>query len=148
MELAKIENLIEVYFEGNTTLDEERILQKYFSQPFVPAHLQEYKVMFNYFVDNKAEVSKQPIQVNTKKKAWNRSWLSIAAAIVLLFTIYKIMPTGDGFTDVERAEAQRAYVETQKAFQLISNSLNRGNSSIAYLENYEVTKNKIFKTDN
>ena len=145
MELAKIEKLLEVYFEGNTTLDEEDILQKYFSQSFVPAHLQEYKVMFNYFLDNKAEVSNQPIRVNTKKKTWKKSWLYIAAAIVLLFTVYKIIPTSNDFTKAERAEAKRAYVETQKAFKLISENLNRVNSEIAYLENYEVTKNKIFK---
>ena len=145
MELTKIEKLLEVYFEGNTTLDEEDILQKYFSQSFVPAHLQEYKVMFNYFLDNKAEVNTQPIRVNTKNKTWKKSWLSIAAAIVLLFTVYKIIPTSNDFTKAERAEAKRAYVETQKAFKLISENLNRVNSEIAYLENYEVTKNKIFK---
>ena len=145
MELTKIEKLLEVYFEGNTTLDEEDILQKYFSQSFVPAHLQEYKVMFNYFLDNKAEVSTQSIRVNTKNKTWKKSWLSIAAAIVLLFTVYKIIPTSNDFTKAERAEAKRAYVETQKAFKLISENLNRVNSEIAYLENYEVTKNKIFK---
>ena len=148
MELAKIEELIEAYFEGNTSLEEEQILQKYFAQDVVPAHLQEYKLMFDYFAQSKAEISNQPIQVKPIKKTWNKSWLSIAAAIILLFTIYKIVPTTDGFTKEERAEAQKAYVESQKAFQLISKSLNRGNNKIAYLQDYETTKNKIFKTNN
>ena len=148
MELAKIEKLIEAYFDGNTTLEEERILQNYFAQDIVPVHLQEYKLMFDYFAQSKAEVSNQPIQVKPTKKTWNKSWLSIAAAVILLFTVYKIIPTTDGFTAAERAEAQKAYVESQKAFQLISKSLKRGNNKIAYLQDYETTKNKIFKTNN
>jgi len=147
MELAKIESLLESYFEGNTTLDEERILQKYFSQAFVPGHLQEYKALFSYFAESKAEINEQPIRVKTKKKTRNKSWLSIAAVIVLLFTIYKIVPTRANFTDIEKAEAERAFVESQKAFNLISKSLDRGNEQIAYFENYEITKNKIFKNN-
>ncbi|HIE44706.1 MAG TPA: hypothetical protein EYP87_00690 [Flavobacteriaceae bacterium] len=146
MELAKIENLLEAYFEGNTTLDEEHVLQQYFAQSYVPAHLQEYKVMFDYFSESKAEVSSQQIQVTPKKKTWKMNWLSIAASLILLFAIYKIVPGTDSFTDIERAEAERAYVESQKAFELISKSINRGNGTIAYLDSYEVTKNKIFKT--
>lgn len=146
MELAKIENLLEAYFDGNTNIEEERILQKYFSQEIVPVHLQEYKLMFDYFAKNKAEKSNQTIQVTPNKKTWKLSWLSIAASLILLFAIYKIVPTTDSFTDIERAEAERAYVESQKAFELISKSLNRGNGTIAYLDSYEVTKNKIFKT--
>ena len=145
MELAKIENLLEAYFDGNTNIEEERILQKYFSQEIVPVHLQEYKLMFDYFAKNKAEKSNQTIQVTPKKKTWKMNWLSIAASLILLFAIYKIVPTTDSFTDIERAEAERAYVESQKAFELISKSLNRGNGTIAYLDSYEVTKNKIFK---
>jgi len=145
MELAKIENLIEVYFEGNTTLEEERVLQEYFAQDIVPVHLQEYKLMFDYFSETKAQVSNQSIQVKPIKKTWNKNWLSIAAAVILLFTIYKIIPSTGNFSDIERAEAQRAYVESQKAFKLISKSLNRGNGAIAYAQDYEATKNKIFK---
>ncbi len=147
MELTKIENLIEKYFEGNTSIEEEKILHVYFAQIYVPAHLQEYQAMFRYFSENKREISSQPIQVKTKKKAWEMSWLSIAAAIILLFTIYKVIPN-DTISLKERVEAEQAFVETQKAFQLISQNLNKGNKAIAYLKDYEVVKNKIFKTNN
>lgn len=148
MELAKIENLLEAYFDGNTTLDEERILKEYFSKYSIPVHLQEYKLMFEYFAKSETETFNQPIQVNTKKQTWKKSWLSIAAAVILLFTVYKIIPSTNDFTELERAEAQKAFVESQKAFKLISLSFNRGNDKVAYLENYEVTKNKIFKNNN
>ena len=145
MELAKIEKLLDAYFEGNTSLEEERILRNYFTQDIVPANLQEYKLMFDYFANSKAEVSSQPIQVKPIKKAWNLKWLSIAASLLLLFAIYKINLNTSDFSDKERVEAQKAYVESQKAFKLISKSLQRGNGAIAYAQDYQVTKNKIFK---
>ncbi len=145
MELAKIEKLLDAYFDGNTTLDEERILKQYFAQPNVPAQMQEYKMMFDYFADSKTEVSNQTIQVKPEKKTWNIKWLSTAAAIIFLFAIYKMVPTSDGLTNSERAEAQKAYVDTQKAFRLISKSLQRGNETIALAQDYETAKNKIFK---
>ena len=51
MELAKIEILLEKYLEAKTTLAEENVLKKYFSQEDVPVHLLEYKELFNYFTD-------------------------------------------------------------------------------------------------
>ncbi len=147
MELVKIENLLEKYFEGNTSLEDEKVLQTYFAQAYVPAHLQEYQAMFAYFSKNKAEVSTQQIQVKPVKKTWQLGWMSIAAAMLILFSIaYVLIPKEP--TEAEKREAQMALVETQKAFQLISQNLNKGNNAIAYLKDYEVTKNKIFKTNN
>lgn len=147
MELVKIENLLEKYFEANTSLEEEKVLQTYFAQAYVAPHLQEYQAMFAYFSENKAEISNQQIQVKPTKKTWQLGRLSIAAVLLLLFSVvYTILPKG--ITESEKREAQMALVETQKAFQLISQNLNKGNNAIAYLKDYEVTKNKIFKTNN
>lgn len=145
MELTKIENLLEAYFEGNTSLDQERILQNYFTQAYVPTHLQQYKAMFDYFSISKAETSTQKIQLNPKKKTWKLIWLPVAASVILLFAIYKIIPNTNSFTSEEKEKAEKAFVESQKAFQLISDSLARGNEKLAYLEHYEETKYKIFK---
>ena len=46
---------------------------------------------------------------------------------------------------VEKRETQIAFLETQKALNLISESLNKGNSAIAQLQTFEYTQNKIFK---
>ncbi len=144
MDLTKIENLIEKYFEGTTSLKEENVLHTYFSQAFVPAHLQEYQALFAYFSKNKAEVSTQPIQVKTKKKTWQLYMLSYtAAAAILLFSVFWFTQP-KGLTNAEREEAQLALIETQKVFQLISQNLNKGNNAIAYLQDYEEVKNKIF----
>lgn len=145
MELAKIENLLDLYFEGNTTLEEERVLQNYFTQAFVPAHLQEYKSMFSYFAKNRTEASQAINTQKSKKKTWNTKWLLIASALLLIVTVLKMRPSSNDFSNRERAEAEKALIESQKAFALISKSFKRGHEKLVYLGNYEVTKNKIFK---
>lgn len=48
MDYKYIEQLLERYWNGETTLDEERILRLFFSQEDVPASLARYKDLFVY----------------------------------------------------------------------------------------------------
>lgn len=148
MESIKIENLLDKYFEAKTTIEEEKELHNYFTQEDIPSHLQDYKAMFSFFAKNKLETSNKPVQIKNiqspknYKKRFN--WLQISAAIILLIaTIYFIKPTK--ISEKEQKQAQTALIESQKAFQLISKNLNKGNKAIAYLKDYEAAKNKIFK---
>ncbi len=144
MELINIKKLLDKYFDGTTSIDEENTLKEYFTKNDIPIHLQDYKAMFTYFAENKEEVSSKNIQVKTKKKTWRFNWLIALAAVLLLFvSVYQFTPKG--LTEAEIKEAQIAFDETKKAFQLISDNLNKGNNAIAYLNEYESTKSKIFK---
>ncbi len=50
MEYKRIENLIEKYEAGQTTLEEEKELKRFFqAQTEVPEHLQVYQMQFGYF---------------------------------------------------------------------------------------------------
>lgn len=49
METKKIEQLIEKFFEGKTSLEEEKMLRAYFSSGEVPGHLQSYIDLFRYY---------------------------------------------------------------------------------------------------
>lgn len=40
---------------------------------------------------------------------------------------------------------EQAYIETQKALELLSVNINSGMESVEYIKEYETTKNKIFK---
>ncbi len=138
MELSKIEKLIEKYLEAETSLKEEEVLKKYFLQDDIPSHLMEYKYLFNYFTNNKLEKVNKTITLPRKKI--NLRWLSIAAAFVLMVSTYSIHQKNNR----EKEEAKLAYMETQKALNLISFNLNKGNNAVAQLETFENTKSKIF----
>ena len=85
MEFNKIEDILEKYFQGETTIAEENQLKEYFSSPNVAQHLKQYKPMFGYFSQVKEQKSTQTIPLKTKKR--NVAWLSIAASAVVLLGI-------------------------------------------------------------
>jgi hypothetical protein len=138
MELSKIEQLLEKYQNAETTLQEEATLKNYFLSGDVASHLQEFESMFSYFAISKAEKSVKPIQLNTKKKNWK--WMSVAASIALLFSVY----VGNNYVQEQRTKAQ--YAEVMSTLKLLSSNLNKGNEAVASLYTYEDTVNKMFKT--
>ena len=73
MELYKIEELIEKYFQGETSIAEEKELTNYFSSSNVAQHLEQYKPMFGYFSLAKQETSSQKgalISENESRSTW------------------------------------------------------------------------------
>ena len=151
MESVKIETLLEKYFEAKTSIEEERFLKEYFSKSDIPPHLEVYKGMFNYFTSSALDTSKRNIQV-TNRSAYVK-WLSIAAMLIFFVSLFGLYRKNQ----VEKEQARLAYVETQKALQLISHSLNKGTEAMAHLENfnkgteamaqletYNRTQNRIF----
>jgi len=133
MELAKIEKLLEKYFEAKTTIQEEAVLKEYFAQDEVAAHLAEHKEMFNFFSNSSLETSSRTIELSRKNiRIIPVKWLSIAAMLVFFIGVYTIYQQNE----TEKQEAQLAYMETQRALDLISNSLNRGSGAIAQLDKF------------
>lgn len=139
MELAKIEKLINKYLEAETTLEEERILKNYFSKDDIPLHLVEYKKLFNYYSNSSSDISTKSIIL--PQSSVSLKWLSVAAMVILFVSSFSIYQKNIA----EKEEAKLAYIETQKALELISYNLNKGNGAIAQLQTFENTQNKIFK---
>lgn len=48
MDYKYIEQLLERYWQGETTLQEETILKTFFSQPDIPEDLRKYSALFTY----------------------------------------------------------------------------------------------------
>ena len=148
MELANIEKLIEKYENAETSLQEEQDLKLYFKQNNIPEHLQAYKAMFGYFEQSGTERFTKTIPLKPRKQPWK--WLTVAASVVLLVSVYFANNTGNDkqlLSDSERKEAEFAYQETQKAFQMISKNLNKGeNIAFAGLNEFSKTQNKVFRT--
>jgi hypothetical protein len=69
--------------------------------------------------------------------------LAVAAIAVLFVSIFSIYQNNL----IEKKQAELAYMETKKAFDLISFSLNKGNDAIAQLQTFENSQNKIFKNN-
>lgn len=151
MELANIEQLLEKYFEGETTTAEEIQLKQYFSTEQVAAHLEHYKPLFGYFAAEKEEQFKPTLSLKTKKRL-TVARISLAASVVFLigtFTILNYKPTPS--PQVTHSELgsfktpEEAFEETQKVLALLSEKVNIGMESVNYIHEYENSKNLIFK---
>ncbi len=152
MELANIEKLIEKYLDASTSLQEEATLKEYFLSTNVAPHLQEYQALFGYFKKSKSETFTKTIQLKTEKTNWK--WLSVAASIALLVSVYF------GNQYVEQQKVEKQYAQVVNALHMVSSNLNKGNEALVYMSanlnkgnqaiaslyTYENTVNKIFKT--
>jgi hypothetical protein len=137
MELANIEKLLEKYENGETTIAEEKALKTYFSSADVAPHLTEYKILFRYFSTCKNEQFTKTIQLNSQPKNWK--WLTVVASIILLISVYT------GYQQHQHNKAEKIFKNTQMALNMLSSNLNKGTVAIEELQEFEVTKNKIFK---
>ena len=85
----KIEELIDRYFEGQTSCEEERELRSFFTQENVPESLQVYRPLF-VCLDQEAKAFRQE-SAPVKKPSFRRRFIytagGIAAGILLVIGI-------------------------------------------------------------
>tara|TARA_R110000868_G_scaffold38956_1_gene136094 strand:- start:2448 stop:2882 length:435 start_codon:yes stop_codon:yes gene_type:complete len=144
MESDKIEKILEKYFDATTTVAEEKTLRAYFSQAEVAPHLEKYTPMFAHFTNAKKEQFTKQVPLKTKKL--KLKWMNIAAVAVLLFGVY----IGNRYLEekrLEKEQAQYAYQQTKKALNLLAENFSRGTEKVAYLKEFEETKQKIYNNN-
>lgn len=138
--------LIEKYWAGETTLEEEKVLKAYFEKEEIEEELVTFAPMFHYWKDAKKTTFQQPldnilIHSNAKVKPLkvvNRVYQirKIAAAILVLIMIgfgyQKIQTPSKGeriatyWANKEIKDPQEAFLKTKAALLLVSKKLNSG----------------------
>lgn len=151
MELDKIKQLLEKYYEGITTIEEEQILKDYFQHQSVPAELEADKELFAYVaseaktipVSSQLEqklsnwIDKQEV---TKKKVKMISWsyraAGIAACIAVVAVAYftQVKPKKE-FANYQDTydNPKLAYAEAKRALLYISQKLNKGTEPLSHV---------------
>jgi len=143
MVLTKIEQLLEKYDYGETTLQEEQQLKNYFSQETVAPHLEMYKPLFTYFLVNQQEQFTKDVPLKSKTNNWYK-WISVAAVAVIMLSVYFNQPNrinDYGTYD----DPEMAFNEVKQSLEMISSHFNKGASSINYLKEVENATSLVFK---
>lgn len=148
MESNRIEIILEKYFQGETNSAEELELKKYFSSSDIVPHLGRYKPLFDFFAEAQKQKSSNKLPLQTKKR--NIVWLSVAASVLVLigmgtFTYFSLQNETEDLGTYENPEA--AFVATQKALALLSENVNVGIESVEYINEYQYSKDLIFKNN-
>lgn len=144
MELAKINQLLQAYEEGQTSLQEERELRDYFKSNQVAPEHQVYKIMFSNFTGMEAETYNKPVSVGQKTSGFKPWRYAVAALLVVALTVGYFSLPNDGLTSEER-EALAKFEEFKTHMELISGELNDGIENLAYLKEFDSAKEQIFK---
>lgn len=145
--IHQIENLLERYFEGLSTLEEEKQLQHYFLNNEVAPHLEKYRQLFKYFASEKETEMALELPIKTIKKPIF-TWVAIAAVFVFFAGLF-LTWNQDNHQQNELGtfdDPEMAMVETLKALELVSRNVNLGMESVIYLNEYNQSKQLIFKT--
>lgn len=164
MDYNHIKSLLDKYWEGETSLQEETELKMYFSSKNVDEKLKPFKPLFQFFKDEREDTSTigleqkilDEIQGNTKKvkklSVW-RPLLKYAAALAfVLFSGYAVFQNTMNPSINESVvyhdnpqDAIEAYNEVKAALALVSNKLEKGTSTAAFGLNKTKNTNGIFK---
>jgi hypothetical protein len=81
MELNKIERLVEKYFDGETSVEEEKELRKYFASTDVASHLMQYKSILSIYLMRLQEYQQELAALPKLQYKNVLLWLSIAASV-------------------------------------------------------------------
>lgn len=147
MESDRIDKLLEAYFKGATTLEEESTLFEYFNNQKVADHLLQYKPIFVGISAARKEHTKRDFQWGDKKTVGKISpwWLTVAAMLVLAIGIGGFFLSNRNSHSQEEKEALIAFENSKKAMFLLSENLNKGAKQISLVNQFDLAKDKFWK---
>ena len=157
MEYNEIRALLDRYWEGETSLEEEALLRSFFSQEHhdLPADLLEAQPLFGYFVAAaQREVPALPAVVVPMTRPWQH-WMKYAAVALIAIGIgygakqfqVKQQHTALAFAEKDTYDdPKEAYAVTKKALELIAKNLNKGTSQVQKIS-YFNEATQVIKAD-
>jgi len=163
-----IEQLLDKYWEGNSSLKEEQQLKTFFSQANIPEHLQTYQALFQYLqysqqqqltdTNFEADLLKQQQQFSKIRYLPSttsivRALTSIAACLLMTVGLYYYNSTSfinkptTAIVDTYQ-NPDEAYAKTQQVLLLMSQKLNKGTHSLQHLEKFNEVKKVLNSSTN
>lgn len=147
MESNKVEQLLEAYFEGATTLLQEEQLRAYFIGSNVAPHLESYIGMFSAFAQAKEETLTVPIQLPKQKKKINYRWLSGVAAVAVLAIGLAIQFTIKDKEEIftTYASEEVAVQKTKQALGFMGKMFSESTAQLGAVKEFNTTTSSFFK---
>jgi hypothetical protein len=143
MEDHKIRALLDKYWEGETSLEEEQNLRSYFSSSQVADEFLPFSPLFNYYqeaqhVKMSGEI-KSPDLPQVPGKTISLRWLiNVAASIAIFIVMFFVnkhskSPAIDQYAYEDTfQDPQQAYDEVKRALLFVSSKMNKGVNTAAY----------------
>jgi hypothetical protein len=143
MESNRIEQLLESYFEGTTTLEQEQELRRYFTSENVASHLESYVGMFSAFAKAQQETLPQPVHIPSSKSKYG--WIAgMAAAVMLAAGIVTQSMQQETYSGTYE-DQEVAVLKTKQALGMMTKMLQQSTAQLGTVKEFENTTNTFFK---
>ncbi len=121
--MEPIESLLDKYWKGETTLEEEKLVKKHFAKQKTSENVDG-----SYFNGiSKRKEMKYRGETPGFHISFNKRWVSLAATVIIGVMVGIISLQQDSSKDPYLVEdPEKALEITRNAFQMISNNLNEG----------------------
>lgn len=149
MNTREIKQLIDKFYEGETTLAEEKLLREFFAGSDIPEELSAHKPVFDFFsLEQKQEGSarigdhvfseekkgKEGRVIRMSSRRNQRFHvISLAASVVILAGIAIAIVMNINQRDHFTRQDQMAYAQAKEALMIVSSNFNTGASQLRYL---------------
>ncbi len=152
----KIDNILNKYFEGMTSLEEEKILRRYFSSGAVSSKHYPYKALFDCTSILAEDKNPSPVQLtisdNSRKKYYAAA-VSIFIALGLVWFMQDQSIKNWQLEDVTAKTKAQLPVKIQKKdaekeIKKFADHVQKGVQNISALSIFGTTTKKIFKIKN
>ncbi len=165
MDSNRIQELLEKYWECETSLEEEQELRAYFSNGDIDEQFKDEAPLFQYYVNEKKDGGLDGLfdeQVLAELEKSQVSRPKKGNAVQLFFNLAKVAAVGliivtAGYfirEEMNKQEVQpyltdtfedpqKAFEETKKALQLISKNFNKGRKEVKKLSAFNEAQEKI-----
>lgn len=140
MEQQQINNLLEKYFEGETSLVEETKLREYFANnKTLPPELEEYRILFSYFEVEQEKVYKGDILL-PKKRSYK--WpIALSGMVAILAALWLTQPFIEGGNNNNSTgDAGIATENVRSLFMMMGSVPEESREKLGYLNELKVLK--------
>jgi hypothetical protein len=136
-----IRKLLNLYEEGESSLEQEAELKAYFSSGNYDEAFEDYALLFQFF--EKESKTRYTSGEKLPHKNSKFSWMNIAASVCIIIGALWFYNYQSQQQELE--EARLAFEKTQHALNLISSNMNKGLEKLEYVEIFNEKKNELLK---
>ncbi len=150
MSSQKIEKLLERYFQGETSLGEEKSLREFFRREDLPPHLAGLREQFILFDEEGSEelpadfddvLFDEIDRLERSSRSTRRTYIlyisGVAATVLIMVTLFFRFDPFTREADFNQREAETAFAEASKILYFVSDRFNNGAKSLGKVARFD-----------
>ncbi len=141
MDYNNIDKILDKYFDGLTNLEEEQVLENYFSTDQVRPEHQAFKPVFGFYKTQRNVTNPKPVRFEVRKRRKNYK-LAVAAVLLIGLGLFGLMKNKTKQTAIATTEKNKK--EVYKEMEKYTDKMNEGLKNVSALSIFGQSTQKVF----